>query len=193
MGTAMRAKKLVILLAVLLVVGLGLFGWFRPREVVLPENCRLRVTIDSFSDDRIFVEDPEKKAQLLELLSALRVRRYFKQPESDFPPGLTLRVGEYARVEVFDPSNGIVAYYTVSLIQPPLGTFTNLSTQTRWRLQDNEAVAAVAAYIRQLTEYTQKKNPAPAMQGPGFSCFRPAARRLRLPGRARAAERPVGA
>ena len=35
MGTAMRAKKLVILLAVLLVVGLGLFGWFRPREVVL--------------------------------------------------------------------------------------------------------------------------------------------------------------
>ena len=61
MGTAMRAKKLVILLAVLLVVGLGLFGWFRPREVVLPENCRLRVTIDSFSDDRIFVDDPEKK------------------------------------------------------------------------------------------------------------------------------------
>ena len=142
----MRAKKLVILLTVLLVVGLGLFGWFRPREVVLPENCRLRVTIDSFSDDR------EKKSQLLELLSALRVRRYFKQPESDFPPGLTLRVGEYARVEVFDPSNGIVAYYTVSLIQPPLGTFTNLSTQTRWRLQDNEAVAAVAAYIRELTE-----------------------------------------
>ena len=40
MGTDMRAKKLVILLAVLLVVGLGLFGWFRPREVVLPENCR---------------------------------------------------------------------------------------------------------------------------------------------------------
>lgn len=75
MGTAMRAKKLVILLAVLLVVGLGLFGWFRPREVVLPENCRLRVTIDSFSDDRIFVDDPEKKAQLLERLSALRVRR----------------------------------------------------------------------------------------------------------------------
>lgn len=69
MGTAMRAKKLVILLAVLLVVGLGLFGWFRPREVVLPENCRLRVTIDSFSDDRIFVDDPEKKAQLLERLS----------------------------------------------------------------------------------------------------------------------------
>ena len=152
MGTAMRAKKLVILLAVLLVVGLGLFGWFRPREVVLPENCRLRVTIDSFSDDRIFVEDPEKKAQLLELLSALRVRRYFEQPESDFPPGLTLRVGEYARVEVFDPSNVIVAYYTVSLIQPPLGTFTNISTQARWRLQDNEAVAAVAAYIRELTE-----------------------------------------
>ena len=27
MGTAMRAKKLVVLLAVLLVVGLGLFGW----------------------------------------------------------------------------------------------------------------------------------------------------------------------
>ena len=76
----------------------------------------------------------------------------FEQPESDFPPGLTLRVGEYARVEVFDPSNVIVAYYTVSLIQPPLGTFTNLSTQTRWRLQDNEAVAAVAAYIRELTE-----------------------------------------
>lgn len=155
MGTAMRAKKLVILLAVLLVVGLGLFGWFRPREVVLPENCRLRVTIDSFSDDRIFVDfvdDPEKKAQLLERLSALRVRRYFEQPESDFPPGLTLRVGEYARVEVFDPSSVIVAYYTVSLIQPPLGTFTNLSTQTRWRLQDNEAVAAVAAYIRELTE-----------------------------------------
>ena len=98
------------------------------------------------------MEDPEKKAELLELLSALRVRRYFKQPESDFPPGLTLRVGEYARVEVFDLSNGIVAYYTVSLIQPPLGTFTNLSTQTRWCLQDNEAVAAVAAYIRQLTE-----------------------------------------
>ena len=152
MGTDMRAKKLVILLAVLLVVGLGLFGWFRPREVVLPENCRLRVTIDSFSDDRIFVDDPEKKAQLLERLSALRIRRYFEQPESDFPPGLTLRVGEYARVEVFDPSNVIVAYYTVSLIQPPLGTFTNLSTQTRWRLQDNEAVAAVAAYIRELTE-----------------------------------------
>ena len=143
MGTAMRAKKLVILLAVLLVVGLGLFGWFRPREVVLPENCRLRVTIDSFSDDRIFVDDPEKKAQLLELLSALRVRRYFKQPESDFPPGLTLRVGEYARVEVFDLSNGIVAYYPVSLIQPPLGTFPNLSTQTRWLLQDNEAVVVV--------------------------------------------------
>ena len=61
MGTSMRAKKLVILLTVLLVVGLGLFGWFRPREVVLPENCRLRVTIDSFSDDRIFVDDPEKK------------------------------------------------------------------------------------------------------------------------------------
>ena len=98
------------------------------------------------------MDDPEKKAQLLELLSALRVRRYFEQPESDFPPGLTLRVGEYARVEVFDPSNVIVAYYTVSLIQPPLGTFTNLSTQTRWRLQDNEAVAAVAAYIRELTE-----------------------------------------
>ena len=193
MGTAMRAKKLVILLAVLLVVGLGLFGWFRPREVVLPENCRLRVTIDSFSDDRIFVDDPEKKAQLLERLSALRVRRYFKQPESDFPPGLTLRVGEYARVEVFDPSNGIVAYYTVSLIQPPLGTFTNISTQTRWRLQDNEAVAAVAAYIRELTEEKQKKSPAPAMQGPGFSCLRPAARRPRLPGRARAAGRPVGA
>ena len=92
MGTAMRAKKLVILLAVLLVVGLGLFGWFRPREVVLPENCRLRITTDSFSDDHIFVDDPEKKSQLLELLSALRVRRYFKQPESDFPPGLTLRV-----------------------------------------------------------------------------------------------------
>lgn len=35
---------------------------------------------------------------------------------------------------------------------PPLGTFTNLSTQTRWRLQDNEAVAAVATYIRELTE-----------------------------------------
>lgn len=65
---------------------------------------------------------------------------------------MTLRVGEYARVEVFDPSNVIVAYYTVSLIQPPLGTFTNISTQTRWRLQDNEAVAAVAAYIRELTE-----------------------------------------
>lgn len=152
MGIVMRVKKLVILLAVLLVVGLGLFGWFRPREVVLPENCRLRVTIDSFSDDCIFVEDPEKKAELLELLSALRVRRYFKQPESDFPPGLPLRVGEYARVEVFDPSNVIVAYYTVSLIRPPLGTFTNLSTGTRWRLQDNEAVAAVAAYIRQLIE-----------------------------------------
>ena len=46
----------------------------------------------------------------------------------------------------------LVAYYTVSLIQPPLGTFTNISTQARWRLQDNEAVAAVAAYIRELTE-----------------------------------------
>lgn len=32
MGTDMRAKKLVILLAVLLVVGLGLFGWFRPER-----------------------------------------------------------------------------------------------------------------------------------------------------------------
>ena len=148
----MNFCKKKITLAVVLLLAIVALVWFKPREVVLPENCRLRVTIDSFSDDRIFVDDPEKKAELLELLSALHVRRYFKQPESDFPPGLTLRVGEYARVEVFDLSNGIVAYYTVSLIQPPLGTFTNLSTQTRWCLQDNEAVAAVAAYIRELTE-----------------------------------------
>ena len=148
----MNFCKKKITLAVVLLLAIVALVWFKPREVVLPENCRLRVTIDSFSDDRIFVEDPEKKARLLELLSALRVRRYFEQPESDFPPGLTLRVGEYARVEVFDLSNGIVAYYTVSLIQPPLGTFTDLSTGIRWRLQDNEAVAAVAAYIRQLTE-----------------------------------------
>ena len=126
-----------------------------PRELIteIVEIARYAPSWKNTQTARyIVVDDPEKKAQLLELLSALRVRRYFKQPESDFPPGLTLRVGEYARVEVFDPSNGIVAYYTVSLIQPPLGTFTNLSTQARWRLQDNEAVAAVAAYIRQLTE-----------------------------------------
>ena len=155
MGTAMRVKKLVILLAVLLLVGPGLFGWFRPREVVLPEDCRLMVdTGEEGLFEGMWIEDPEQKAQLLELLSGFRVRRYFPKPQSDVPPGLALRFGEFARIEVYTPeeTNLLVAYYTVSLIQPPLGTFTNLSTQTRWRLQDNEAVAAVAAYIRQLTE-----------------------------------------
>lgn len=66
----------------------GRCSGFRPKTVILPENCRLMVdTGEESLAEGMWIEDPEQKAQLLELLSAFRIRRYLSQPATDFPPG----------------------------------------------------------------------------------------------------------
>ena len=73
-------------------------------------------------------------------------------PPTDFPPGLALKFGDFARIEVYLPdTDQLTAYYTVSLIQPSMGIFTDISTQKRWKLTGRDEIAAVAAYITQLT------------------------------------------
>lgn len=149
----MKSKKIILALAIVLLAVVGTLLWFRPKTVILPENCRLMVdTGEESLSEGMWIEDPEQKAQLLELLSAFRVRRYLTQPVTDFPPGLALRFGEFARIEVYQPDADLLtAYYTVSLIQPSMGTFTNIASRTHWKLVGRDEVAAVAAYITQLT------------------------------------------
>ena len=78
---------------------------------------------------------PGAEGTAVELLSAFRIRRYLSQPATDFPPGLALKFGDFARIEVYLPdTHQLTAYYTVSLIQPSMGTFTDISTQKRWKL-----------------------------------------------------------
>ena len=77
----------------------------------------------------MWIEDPEQKARCWSC-SAFRIRRYLSQPATDFPPGLALKFGDFARIEVYLPdTDQLTAYYTVSLIQPSMGTFTDISTQ----------------------------------------------------------------
>lgn len=127
----MKAKKIILTLAIVLLAVVGTLLWFRPKTVILPENCRLMVdTGEESLAEGMWIEDPEQKAQLLELLSAFRIRRYLSQPATDFPPGLALKFGDFARIEVYLPdTDQLTAYYTVSLIQPSMGTFTDISTQ----------------------------------------------------------------
>ena len=149
----MKAKKIIPALAIVLLAVVGMLLWFRPKTVILPENCRLMVdTGEESLAEGMWIEDPEQKAQLLELLSAFRIRRYLSQPATDFPPGLALKFGDFARIEVYLPdTDQLTAYYTVSLIQPSMGIFTDISTQKRWKLTGRDEIAAVAAYITQLT------------------------------------------
>ena len=143
MGTAMRAKKLVILLAVLLVVGLGLFGWFRPREVVLPEKCRLRVTIDSFSDDRIFVDDPEKKEMFekgthfnpVDLVCAVRDYKGHKfdlvkyvDKATGFISYKSKNGKELKALELPGLWNGAMSDWNTVFVEVPLSTFNPVKT-----------------------------------------------------------------
>lgn len=147
----MKSKKIILTLAIVLLAVVGTLLWFRPKTVILPENCRLMVdTGEESLAEGMWIEDPEQKAQLLELLSAFRIRRYLSQPATDFPPGLALKFGDFARIEVYLPdTDQLTAYYTVSLIQPSMGTFTDISTQKRWKLTGRDEIAAVAAYITQ--------------------------------------------
>ena len=149
----MKSKRIMLTLTIVLLAAAGILLWFRPKTVILPENCRVMVdTGEESLSEGMWIEDPEQKAQLLELLSAFRVRRYLSQPATDFPPGLALRFGEFARIEVYLPdTDQLTAYYTVSLIQPSMGTFTNIASQERWKLAGRDEIAAVAAYITQLT------------------------------------------
>ena len=90
----MKAKKIIPALAIVLLAVVGTLLWFRPKTVILPENCRLMVdTGEESLAEGMWIEDPEQKAQLLELLSAFRIRRYLSQPATDFPPGLALKFG----------------------------------------------------------------------------------------------------
>lgn len=149
----MRSKRIMLTLAIVLLAAAGILLWFRPKTVILPENCRVMVdTGEESLSEGMWIEDPEQKAQLLELLSACRIRRYLSQPATDFPPGLALKFGDFARIEVYLPdTDQLTAYYTVSLIQPSMGTFTNIAAQERWKLTGRDEIAAVAAYITQLT------------------------------------------
>ena len=125
----MKAKKIISALAIVLLTVAGTLLWFRPKTVILPENCRLMVDTGEES--------------LAEGMS---------QPATDFPPGLALKFGDFARIEVYLPdTDQLTAYYTVSLIQPSMGIFTDISTQKRWKLTGRDEIAAVAAYITQLT------------------------------------------
>ena len=73
----MKAKKIISALAIVLLTVAGTLLWFRPKTVILPENCRLMVdTGEESLAEGMWIEDPEQKAQLLELLSAFRIRRY---------------------------------------------------------------------------------------------------------------------
>lgn len=148
-----ESKKIIPALAIVLLAVVGTLLWFRPKTVILPENCRLMVdTGEESLAEGMWIEDPEQKAQLLELLSAFRIRRYLSQPATDFPPGLALKFGDFARIEVYLPdTDQLTVYYTVSLIQPSMGIFTDISTQKRWKLTGRDEIAAVAAYITQLT------------------------------------------
>ena len=138
----MKSKKIIPALAIVLLAVVGTLLWFRPKTVILPENCRLMVdTGEESLAEGMWIEDPEQKAQLLELLSAFRIRRYLSQPATDFPPGLALKFGDFARIEVYLPDTD----------QLSMGTFTDISTQKRWKLTGRDEIAAVAAYITQLT------------------------------------------
>ena len=95
----MKSKKIILTLAIVLLAVVGTLLWFRPKTVILPENCRLMVdTGEESLAEGMWIEDPEQKAQLLELLSAFRIRRYLSQPATDFPPGLALKFGDFARI-----------------------------------------------------------------------------------------------
>ena len=107
----MKAKKIISALAIVLLTVAGTLLWFRPKTVILPENCRLMVdTGEESLAEGMWIEDPEQKAQLLELLSAFRIRRYLSQPATDFPPGLALKFGDFARIEVYLPDTDRVLY-----------------------------------------------------------------------------------
>ena len=72
----MKSKKIILTLAIVLLAVVGTLLWFRPKTVILPENCRLMVdTGEESLAEGMWIEDPEQKAQLLELLSAFRIRR----------------------------------------------------------------------------------------------------------------------
>ena len=65
----MKAKKIIPALAIVLLAVVGTLLWFRPKTVILPENCRLMVdTGEESLAEGMWIEDPEQKAQLLELL-----------------------------------------------------------------------------------------------------------------------------
>ena len=67
----MKSKKIILTLAIVLLAVVGTLLWFRPKTVILPENCRLRVdTGEESLAEGMWIEDPEQKAQLLELRSA---------------------------------------------------------------------------------------------------------------------------
>ena len=84
----MKSKKIIPALAIVLLAVVGTLLWFRPKTVILPENCRLMVdTGEESLAEGMWIEDPEQKAQLLELLSAFRIRRYLSQPATDFRRG----------------------------------------------------------------------------------------------------------
>ena len=103
----MKSKKIILTLAIVLLAVVGTLLWFRPKTVILPENCRLMVdTGEESLAEGMWIEDPEQKAQLLELLSAFRIRRYLSQPATDFPPGLALKFGDFARIEVLSAGHG---------------------------------------------------------------------------------------
>ena len=87
------------------------------------------------------------------LLAVVGTLLWFRpKTATDFPPGLALKFGDFARIEVYLPdTDQLTAYYTVSLIQPSMGIFTDISTQKRWKLTGRDEIAAVAAYITQLT------------------------------------------
>ena len=66
----MKSKKIIPALAIVLLAVVGTLLWFRPKTVILPENCRLMVdTGEESLAEGMWIEDPEQKAQLLELLS----------------------------------------------------------------------------------------------------------------------------
>ena len=63
----MKAKKIIPALAIVLLAVVGTLLWFRPKTVILPENCRLMVdTGEESLGEGMWIEDPEQKAQLLE-------------------------------------------------------------------------------------------------------------------------------
>ena len=58
----MKAKKIIPALAIVLLAVVGTLLWFRPKTVILPENCRLMVdTGEESLAEGMWIEDPEQK------------------------------------------------------------------------------------------------------------------------------------